>query len=69
VANISDGRVEHLQAQLDHWNEEVGRWEAKAREAGAEDRAEIDAKLRTLRGHREQARYQLSLLQEAGKSA
>jgi hypothetical protein len=68
VANTGDRLVEQLKAQLDHWNDEVGKLEAKAREAGAEDRAGIDARLRTLRGHREQTKYQLGLLQ-AGSEA
>ena len=64
-----DEYVEKLKAQLDLWNAEIGKWEAKAREAQAGSRAEFDARLQALREHREQALYQMTLLQSAAGEA
>lgn len=64
-----DEYVEKMKAQLDHWNAEMAKWEAKAREAQAGARAEYERQLKTLREQREQAAYQLNLLQSAAGSA
>jgi hypothetical protein len=64
-----DETVNKMKAQLDQWNAEIDRWEAKAREAQAGARAEYDRQLQGLRQHRDQAMYQLTLLQGAAASA
>jgi len=64
-----DEYVEKMKAQLDHWNAEMSRWEAKAREAQTGARAEYERQLKALRDQREQAAYQLNLLQAAAGSA
>jgi hypothetical protein len=64
-----DEYVEKLKAQLDLWNAEIGRWEAKARDAQAEGRSEFDRGLKALREQREQAMYQMTLLQSAAGEA
>jgi len=61
-----DEYVENLKVQLDHWNAEMAKWEAKALEAQAEGRAEFDKRLQALR---EQAMYQMNLLQSAAGDA
>jgi hypothetical protein len=64
-----DEYVEKLKAQLDVWNAEIGRWEVKVREAQAESRVEFDRGLQALRERREEAIYQMSLLQSAAGEA
>jgi hypothetical protein len=64
-----DEYVGKMKAQLDHWNAEMAKWEAKAGEAQAGARAEYERHLKTLRDQREQAAYQLNLLQSAAGSA
>jgi hypothetical protein len=64
-----DEYVEKLKAQLDRWNADMAKWEAKAREAQSGARAEYERQLAALRQHREQAMYQLSLLQSAAGGA
>ncbi len=64
-----DEYVEKMKAQLDHWNADMAKWEAKAREAQAGARAEYERQLKALRDQREQAAYQLKLLQAAAGSA
>jgi lipid II:glycine glycyltransferase (peptidoglycan interpeptide bridge formation enzyme) len=64
-----DEYVEKLKAQLDQWNADIAKWEAKAREAQVETRAEFDKKLEALRQQCEQAMYQMNLLQSAAGDA
>ena len=64
-----DEYVEKMKAQLDHWNAEMAKWEAKAREAQAGARTEYDRQLKALREQRDQAAFQLNLLQSAAGSA
>jgi len=64
-----DEYVKKMKAQIDGWNADIERWEAKAREAQAGARAEYDRQLQGLRQHRDQAMYQLTLLQGAAASA
>lgn len=61
--------VEKMKAQLDQWNADIAQWEAKALEAQAGARAEYDKQLAMLRQHRDQALYQLNLLQSAAGNA
>lgn len=64
-----DEYVEKMKQQLDHWNAEIAKWEAKAGETQASARAEYDRHLETLRQHREQAMYQMKLMQAAAGDA
>ncbi len=64
-----DEYVEKMKAQLDQWNAEIAKWEAKAREAQAGGRAEYDKRLEAVREQRERAMYQLRLIQSAAGDA
>ena len=64
-----DEYVEKMKTQLDQWNAEIAKWEVKSREAQAEARAEYDKRLETLKQQREQAMYQMKLLQAAAGEA
>ena len=61
--------VEKMKAQLDQWNAEIAKWEVRAAEAQATARADLDKRLEMLREHREQAMYQMKLLQAATTDA
>ena len=64
-----DEYVEKMKAQLDQWNGEIAKWEAKAGEAQAEARAEFDKRLEAVRQQREQALAQLRQMQSAAGDA
>ena len=64
-----DEYVEKMKAQLDQWNGEIAKWEAKAGEAQAEARAEFDKRLEAVRQQREQALAQLRQMQGAAGDA
>ena len=64
-----DEYVEKLKGQLDQWNAESARWEAKARVAQAETKAEYDRQIEALNARREEAMYQMKLLQNASADA
>jgi lipid II:glycine glycyltransferase (peptidoglycan interpeptide bridge formation enzyme) len=64
-----DEYVEKMKNQLDQWNAEIAKWEVKSREAQAEARAEYDKRLEALKQQREQAMYQMKLLQAAAGEA
>jgi len=64
-----DEYIEKLKAQLDQWNGEIARWETKTHEVQAEARAEYDKRLEAVRQQREQAMYQLRLIQSAAGDA
>jgi len=61
--------VEKMKSQLDQWNADVARLEEKAKVAQAEARAEFDKRLEALKQQREQAMYQMNLLQSAAGEA
>jgi len=61
--------VEKMKAQLDQWNAEIGKWEAKARETQAEAKTDLDKRIEMVRQQREQAMYQMKLLQGAAGEA
>jgi len=61
--------VEKLKGQLDQWNSEVTKWEAKASGVQAELKAEAAKRLEELRGRRDEAMYQMRLLQNASTDA
>ena len=60
-----DEYVEKLKGQLDQWNTEVAKWDAKAQNAQAGARAEYDKHLNELRRRRDQALEQMKRLQAA----
>ena len=64
-----DEYVEKMKVQLDQWNGEIAKWEVKAKEAQAEARVEFDKRLAAVRQQREQAMYQLRLMQGAAGDA
>jgi lipid II:glycine glycyltransferase (peptidoglycan interpeptide bridge formation enzyme) len=64
-----DEYVQKLKSQLDQWNAEAAKWEAKAREAQAHMKAEYDKQLATVNSRRDEALYQMKLLQGASADA
>jgi len=60
-----DQYVEKLKAQLDEWNAEFAKWEAKSRSAQAEMRIEYEKQLETFRRQRNQALEQMHKVQAA----
>ena len=64
-----DDYVEKLKAQLDQWNVEVAKWEAKAKVAQAGARSEYEAQLEAFRRQRDQATEQLRKVQSASGEA
>jgi len=61
--------VQKLKNQLDQWNAEAKKWEAKAQQAQATMKVEYDKQLNTLHSRRDEAMYQLKLLQGASTDA
>ena len=61
--------VEKLKAQLDQWNAESAKWEEKARTAQADMKVEYQKQLEALHARREEALYQMKLLQGASTEA
>lgn len=64
-----DEYVQKLKNQLDQWNAESKKWEAKAKEAQASMKGEYEKQLNTLHSRRDEAMYQLKLLQGASTDA
>lgn len=64
-----DEYVTNLKSQLDHWNEDMAKWERQAKEARAEARQRYEKDLAALKAQREKAMYQLKLLQGASATA
>ena len=64
-----DEYVQKLKSQLDQWNAEAARWEAKAHEAQATMKQEAEKQLNALNSRRDEALYQLKLLQGASADA
>ena len=60
-----DEYVEKLKAQLDQWNTEVAKWEAKAQKTQADVRVEYEKQLGELRRQRDQALEQMKRVQAA----
>ena len=60
-----DEYVAKLKAQLDQWNTEVAKWEAKAQTAQAGARVEYEKQLKELRRQRDQALEQMKRVQAA----
>ena len=64
-----DAYVAKLKAQLDEWNADVKKWEAKARDAQADLRVEYEKQLEVFRRQRDQAMEQLQKVQSAADEA
>jgi hypothetical protein len=64
-----DAYVQKLKSQLDQWNAEAAKWEAKAEAAQATVKQEAEKQLNTLNSRRDEALYQLKLLQGASTDA
>ncbi|MFZ5483597.1 MAG: hypothetical protein ACOZB0_05135 [Pseudomonadota bacterium] len=61
--------VEQLKQNLDHWNTEIGKWEAKARVAQTDLRIDYEMQLETLRQKREEATEKLKEIQASSEEA
>jgi len=64
-----DEYVEKLKVQLDEWNAEVRRWEAKAKGTQADVRIEYEKQLEAFRRQRDQAMEQMRQVQAAAGDA
>ncbi len=64
-----DEYVQKLKDQLDQWNAESKKWEAKAHEAQSSVKAEYEKQLNMLNSRRDEAMVQLKLLQGASSDA
>jgi chromosome segregation ATPase len=64
-----DEYVERLKAQLDEWNAEVAKWEAKAKGTQADVRIEYEKQLEAFRRQRDQAMEQMRQVQAAAADA
>lgn len=61
--------VAKLKAQVDQWNAEVAKWEAKTKEAQAGMRADAEKQLAAYRQQRDQALEHMSKVQNASGDA
>lgn len=64
-----DEYIEKLKAQLDAWNAEVIKWEAKAKSAQADVRTEYEKQLEVIRRQRSQAMERMRQVQAASGDA
>lgn len=64
-----DEYVATLRKQLDAWNADVDKWEAQAKSARDDMKARYAQQLEDVRARREEARYQMRLLQGASATA
>ncbi|HUO45065.1 MAG TPA: hypothetical protein VMT94_09195 [Burkholderiales bacterium] len=64
-----DEYVEKLKAQIDAWNAEAAKWEAKTRLAQAEMRTEYEKQFETFRRQRDEALEKMRQIQGAGGDA
>ena len=63
--NKREQYIEKLKAQLDEWNAEVAKWEAKSRRAQADMRLEYEKQLDAFRRQRDHALEQMHKVQAA----
>jgi predicted secreted Zn-dependent protease len=61
--------VQKMKTQLDQWNADVSKWEEKTKSAQAGMKAEYEKQLESLRSRRDEAMYQLHLVQVASSEA
>jgi hypothetical protein len=64
-----DEYIENLKKQLDAWNAEASRWEAKAKTAQANMRGEYEEQLAAYRLQRDQALEQMRRIQASSGEA
>jgi hypothetical protein len=64
-----DEYVQKLKSQLDEWNAEARKWEQRAQQAQSHMKAEYEKQLASLNSQRDQALYQMKLLQNASQDA
>lgn len=64
-----DEYIEKLKTQLDEWNAEIAKWEAKSREAQAAVQAEYEQQLGVFRRQRDRAMEQMHRLQASSGDA
>jgi lipid II:glycine glycyltransferase (peptidoglycan interpeptide bridge formation enzyme) len=64
-----DEYVQKLKTQLDQWNAEAAKWEAKAKTAQETMKQEYEKQLGALNSRRDEALYQMKLLQGASTDA
>jgi hypothetical protein len=64
-----DEYVQKLKGKLDEWNAEAARWEKNTRDAQASMKAEAERQLAALNSRRDEALYQMKLLQGASADA
>lgn len=64
-----DEYVSRMKTELDRWNAQAARWEQQAASAREELRKEYAKQLETLHARREEALYQLKLLEGASATA
>ena len=64
-----DEYVQKLKSQIDEWNAEAAKWEAKAKLAQDEMKVEYQKQLEAFRARREEALYQMKLMQNASTDA
>lgn len=60
-----DEYLEKLKGQLDQWNAEVAKWEAKSTKAQADARVEYEKQLKEFRRQRDQAMEHMHRVQAA----
>lgn len=64
-----DEYVQKLKSQIDQWNAEAAKWEAKAKQAQAEMQSETARQLEQFHGKRDAALAELRRLQNASADA
>lgn len=64
-----DAYVQKIKAQLDHWNAEIDKLEAKSQEASADAQIEYREQIDTLKQRRQEITEKLAALKTAGDSA
>lgn len=64
-----DEYVQKLKTQIDQWNAEVAKWEVKARASQAHMKEEYEKQLGNVRSKRDEAMYQMKLMQNASLDA
>jgi hypothetical protein len=61
--------IEGLKARLDHWNEDIAKWEDKAKVAKTDMRIEYEMQLENLRKQRDQAMEKMQVMQASAGEA
>ncbi len=64
-----DAYVEKLKAQLDEWNAELDKLQARLRGARADAKIDYEKQIKTLRQQRDEATTKLAEIQEASEDA